>query len=137
MHSANLQAVITNTRDFKATELEANHVQAWSPGTGYTQNPSSQNYLSLLVTPENATFNNLKSNQKQLLTSNISSANISNNESLATIFPFKLEETTSVLLFSKAALNIKPITTMYTDVKVDGHAIKLILNNRSAGSIIT
>ncbi|KAG9295893.1 hypothetical protein G9A89_006632 [Geosiphon pyriformis] len=54
-----------------------------------------------------------------------------------TIFPFEFEETTPVLLFSKAALEEKPITVMYTDARVNGHLIKLILDSESAGSIIT
>ncbi|KAG9290964.1 hypothetical protein G9A89_011114 [Geosiphon pyriformis] len=44
---------------------------------------------------------------------------------------------TPVLLFSRATLDTKSITAMYTDVKVDGHSIKLILNSGSTGSIIT
>ncbi|KAG9289439.1 hypothetical protein G9A89_008000 [Geosiphon pyriformis] len=40
-------------------------------------------------------------------------------------------------LFSRAVLEKKPITTMYTDAKVDGHSIKLILDSESADSIIT
>ncbi|KAG9297107.1 hypothetical protein G9A89_019388 [Geosiphon pyriformis] len=109
----------------------------WNSDTGYVQNPNSQNYLSLLVIPEDAPPNNLETNQKQSFTNNISPATITNNESLAAIFPFKLEETTPVLLFSRATLNTKPITTMYTNAKVDGHSIKLILDSGSAGSIIT
>ncbi|KAG9306656.1 hypothetical protein G9A89_004203 [Geosiphon pyriformis] len=73
MHPANFQAAVTNTRDFEATELEANHVQ----------------------------------------------------------------ELISMLLFSKAAFKKKPIITIYTNAKVNGYSIKLILNNGSAGSIIT
>ncbi|KAG9301706.1 hypothetical protein G9A89_016777 [Geosiphon pyriformis] len=105
----------------------------WNLGTRYAQNPNSRNYLSLLVTPEDASPNNLKTNQKQSLTNNIPPATVINNESLAAIFPFKLEKTTPVLLFSEAVLDTKPITTMYTNVKVDGHFIKLILDSESAG----
>ncbi|KAG9284916.1 hypothetical protein G9A89_006294 [Geosiphon pyriformis] len=105
--------------------------------TRHTQNPNSQHYLSLLVTPEDTTSNNPEPNQKQPLISNISPATISNNKSLAAIFPFKLEETTPVPLFSRVTLDTKPITVMYTNAKVDSHAIKLILDSRSAGSIIT
>ncbi|KAG9289454.1 hypothetical protein G9A89_008015 [Geosiphon pyriformis] len=68
---------------------------------------------------------------------NIPSATVTNDKTLATIFSFKLEETKIVPLFSGAALEEKPIMAMYTDTKVDGHLIKLILDNRSAGSIIT
>ncbi|KAG9299014.1 hypothetical protein G9A89_020327 [Geosiphon pyriformis] len=87
-------------------------------GTENSQNPNTQHYLSLLVTPKNASPNNQKSNQYKLLTSNISPATVTNNESLTTIFPFKFEKTTPVPLFSGAALDTKPITTMYTDAKV-------------------
>ncbi|KAG9294307.1 hypothetical protein G9A89_001812 [Geosiphon pyriformis] len=77
------------------------------------------NYLSLLVTPKDAPSNNPETNQKQSLTNNILLATVTNNKSLAVIFPFKLEETTPVPLFSGATLDTKPITTMYTDAKVD------------------
>ncbi|KAG9287753.1 hypothetical protein G9A89_004156 [Geosiphon pyriformis] len=40
-------------------------------------------------------------------------------------------------LFNRAALKKKPITAIYTDAKVDGHSIKLILDNELAGSNIT
>ncbi|KAG9290285.1 hypothetical protein G9A89_022261 [Geosiphon pyriformis] len=42
-----------------------------------------------------------------------------------------------VLLFNGATLNIKPITTMYTNAKIDGYSIKPILDSKSTGSIIT
>ncbi|KAG9300583.1 hypothetical protein G9A89_000764, partial [Geosiphon pyriformis] len=87
------------------------------------------NYLSLLVIPENATSNNIETNQTQTLTSNISPATVTNNKSLAAIFSFKLEELSSTFLFSGAVLKEKPITTMYTNAKVDGHSIKFILDN--------
>ncbi|KAG9284834.1 hypothetical protein G9A89_003757 [Geosiphon pyriformis] len=89
----------------------------WNLGTGQPQNPNSQNYLSLLVTPEDASINNLAFAQKQPLTSNIPSATITEDESLAAIFPFEFEETTAIPLFSEAALKAKPITTIYTDAK--------------------
>ncbi|KAG9303070.1 hypothetical protein G9A89_000550 [Geosiphon pyriformis] len=104
-------------------------------GTGATQNPNSQNYLSLLVTPENTTPNNQK--LEQTPTSNISPTTIMEDKSLDAIFPFELEKPSTTLLFSGATLEEKPITAMYTDVKIDGHSIKLILNSGSAGSIIT
>ncbi|KAG9300315.1 hypothetical protein G9A89_011388 [Geosiphon pyriformis] len=105
--------------------------------TGYAQNPNSQNYLSLLVTPKKAQPNHLENNQRQPLTNNILPAIITKNKSLNTIFPFELEESSATPLFSKTALEKKPITAMYTDVKVDDHFIKLILDSGSAGSIIT
>ncbi|KAG9285515.1 hypothetical protein G9A89_006503 [Geosiphon pyriformis] len=48
---------------------------------------------------------------------------VTKNKSLAAIFPFELEETINSLLFSGTALEEKPITTMYTDAKVDGHQV--------------
>ncbi|KAG9296709.1 hypothetical protein G9A89_001341 [Geosiphon pyriformis] len=106
-------------------------------GTSATQNPNSQNYLSLLVIPEDTTTNNLGSNQQQALTNNILSATVTNDELLMAIFLFDLEKMIKVPLFSEAALEEKPITTMYTDAKIDDHAIKLILDSGLAGSIIT
>ncbi|KAG9298504.1 hypothetical protein G9A89_016501 [Geosiphon pyriformis] len=82
---------------------------------------------SLLVTPENATPNNQE--LKQTPTSNILPATIMENKSLDTIFPFELKELSTMPLFSEAALEEKPITAMYTDVKIDGHPIKLILDS--------
>ncbi|KAG9299557.1 hypothetical protein G9A89_020728 [Geosiphon pyriformis] len=191
-----------NTRDFEATELEANHAQAvnlsqliyqlqsqviyqpqqiqtpsqnlpqngtqrlrltqqswrllmvvyqlisssstqpaesrqWNLGTGYTQNLNSQNYLSLLVTPKDTQSNNLEIHQHLTLISNIPPATITKNESLDAIFLFKLKKPSTMPLFNGATLKEKPITAMYTNVKVDGHFIKLILDSESAGSIIT
>ncbi|KAG9284385.1 hypothetical protein G9A89_023642 [Geosiphon pyriformis] len=111
--------------------------QPWNSSTEYAQNPNSQNYLSLLVTPEDTPPDNPETNQKQSLTNNILPAIITNNELLATIFLFKLEKTTPVPLFSGATFDTKPIITMYTNAKVNGHFIKLILDSGSAGSIIT
>ncbi|KAG9286354.1 hypothetical protein G9A89_014520 [Geosiphon pyriformis] len=136
IHPVDLQAAITNAKNFEATELETNHTQT-NLGTGHAQNMNFQHYLSLLITPKDAIFNNLKPNQKQPLISNISLATISNDKSLVAIFYFEFEKTTPVLLFNGAALDTKPITAMYTNVKVDGHTIKLILDSGLAGSIIT
>ncbi|KAG9294000.1 hypothetical protein G9A89_019338 [Geosiphon pyriformis] len=89
-------------------------------GTGTTQNPTSQHYLSLLVTSEDTSTNNQEFTQKQqTLTSNILPATVTNDESLTTIFLFEIKEPSSTPLFSGATLNEKPITTMYTDAKVD------------------
>ncbi|KAG9287703.1 hypothetical protein G9A89_004106 [Geosiphon pyriformis] len=106
-------------------------------GTGQPQNPNSQNYLSLLVTPEDASTNNPAFIQKQPLTSNIPPTTITEDESLSAIFPFEFEETAAMPLFSGATLEAKPITVMYTDTKVEGQSIKLILDSGSADSIIT
>ncbi|KAG9307186.1 hypothetical protein G9A89_017014 [Geosiphon pyriformis] len=58
------------------------------------------------------------------------------DSSLAAIFSFELEENEA--MFSGAALDEKcPITAMYTEATVNNTPIKLILDSRSAGSIIT
>ncbi|KAG9305731.1 hypothetical protein G9A89_005129 [Geosiphon pyriformis] len=98
-------------------------------GTSAIQNPNFQNYLSLLVTPEDATNTNSGSNQQLTLTSNIPPATVTEDESLATIFPFEIEEPSGILLFSEATIEEKPITAMYTNTKIDGHSIKLILDS--------
>ncbi|KAG9296900.1 hypothetical protein G9A89_006855 [Geosiphon pyriformis] len=88
--------------------------------------------------PKDTTSNNPESNQPPTtLTNNILPATVTENETLATIFPFKLEKTINSSLFSGAALEEKLITVMYTDAKVNGHPIKLILDSGSADSIIT
>ncbi|KAG9291662.1 hypothetical protein G9A89_022081 [Geosiphon pyriformis] len=118
------------------TKLQTESCQ-WNSGTGATQNPNSQNYLSLLVTSEDTTNTNSGSNQQLTLTSNILPTTITKDKSLTAIFPFEFEETTAMPLFSKAVFKAKPITAMYTDAKVNGQSIKLILDSSSAGNIIT
>ncbi|KAG9291145.1 hypothetical protein G9A89_013017 [Geosiphon pyriformis] len=104
-------------------------------GAGHPQNLNSQDYLSLLVTPKDASLSNQELTQKQqTLTSNISLATVTNNKSLAAIFPFEIKEPSSTPLFSGATLNEKLITAMYTDAKVDDQSIKLILDSGSAGT---
>ncbi|KAG9302043.1 hypothetical protein G9A89_021087 [Geosiphon pyriformis] len=101
----------------------------WNLGTGQPQNPNFQNYLSLLITPEDTSANNLEFAQKQPLTSNISPATITKDEFLAAIFPFEFKETTATLLFSGDTLEAKLITAMYINAKVKGQSIKLILDS--------
>ncbi|KAG9295580.1 hypothetical protein G9A89_003883 [Geosiphon pyriformis] len=101
--------------------------------TSRVQNPNSQHYLSLLVTPENAISNNTEFNQ-HIPTNTILPITIFSDKSLAAIFSFELKENTTIPLFSGAALEEKPITAMYTDARVDGHSIKLILDIDRAAS---
>ncbi|KAG9287266.1 hypothetical protein G9A89_008896 [Geosiphon pyriformis] len=53
------------------------------------------------------------------------------------LYFFKIEELSEIPLFSRAAIEKKTITAICTDIKVNGQAIKLILDSGSAGSIIT
>ncbi|KAG9298508.1 hypothetical protein G9A89_016505 [Geosiphon pyriformis] len=87
----------------------------------------SQNYLSFLIIPENASSNNLETNQKSL-TNNIPPATVTNDKLLTAIFLFEFEKLSFTLLFSRAVFEEKPITIMYTDAKINGHSIKLILD---------
>ncbi|KAG9305870.1 hypothetical protein G9A89_016522 [Geosiphon pyriformis] len=96
----------------------------------------NRNYLSLLVSPEDAAPSTQKINQRTL-TNNILLTTIFHNKLLAAIFPFELKEPLVTPLFSGAAFEEKPITAMYMDAKVDGQSIKLILDSGLAGSIIT
>ncbi|KAG9304771.1 hypothetical protein G9A89_016801 [Geosiphon pyriformis] len=86
---------------------------------------------------EDVTSNNTKPNHKQTLISNIPPVIIINDELLTAIFPFKLEKLTFTPLFNEVTLEEKPIIIIYTNAKIDGHPIKLILDSKSAGSIIT
>ncbi|KAG9292204.1 hypothetical protein G9A89_023924 [Geosiphon pyriformis] len=130
-------AKLDNFTDKEDDTQQPSGLCQWNSGASQLQNLNSQNYLSLLVTLEDASTNNLAFAQKQPLTSNIPSAIITKDKSLAAIFPFKFEETTTTLLFSGAALEAKSITAIYTDAKVEEQSIKLILDSSSAGSIIT
>ncbi|KAG9301266.1 hypothetical protein G9A89_012649 [Geosiphon pyriformis] len=66
----------------------------------------------------------------------ISPAVATKDSSLAAIFSFELEENEA--MFSGAALDEKcPIIAMYTEATVNNTPIKLILDSRSTGSIVT
>ncbi|KAG9283972.1 hypothetical protein G9A89_005479 [Geosiphon pyriformis] len=125
--NSNTTTKLTLKRNSKA-EIDLTKLEIIDNNTEYTQNLNSQNYLNQ---PTTNTY------QQPTLTNNILPATITENKLLDAIFPFKLKELSTMLLFSGAALEEKPIITMYTDAKVDGHFIKLILNSRSTGSIIT
>ncbi|KAG9285807.1 hypothetical protein G9A89_013232 [Geosiphon pyriformis] len=65
--------------------------------------------------------------------SNIPPATITEDTTLAAIFPFDIDNLNTHSLFSGAAINQdKPITALYTDARVRGIDIKLILNSGSA-----
>ncbi|KAG9303697.1 hypothetical protein G9A89_018594 [Geosiphon pyriformis] len=89
------------------------------------------------IAANNTTSNNLEAKQKQPPTNNILLATITEDELLTAIFSFELKEPIETLLFSRATLESKLIMTIYTDAKVDGQLIKLILDSKSVGSIIT
>ncbi|KAG9290497.1 hypothetical protein G9A89_002472 [Geosiphon pyriformis] len=91
--------------------------------TGY---PNQASYLSLM---EDQSFNKSTSQTK----SNIPPAIITKDTILATIFLFDINNLNTHSLFSRTAINQdKPIMALYTDARVRGIDIKLILNSRLA-----
>ncbi|KAG9296236.1 hypothetical protein G9A89_014828 [Geosiphon pyriformis] len=65
-------------------------------------------------------------------------AQIAQNANLLDIFPFEFKANESPFLLSNAVVNEqKAITAMYTEAIVEGKPIRLILDSKSAGSIIT
>ncbi|KAG9286090.1 hypothetical protein G9A89_022767 [Geosiphon pyriformis] len=69
--------------------------------------------------------------------SNILPATITKDTTVATIFPFDIDNLNIHSFFSGAAINQdKPIMALYTNARVGGIDIKLILDSRSASSII-
>ncbi|KAG9284583.1 hypothetical protein G9A89_004625 [Geosiphon pyriformis] len=69
--------------------------------------------------------------------SNIPPATITEDITLAAIFPFDIDNLNTHSLFSGAAINQnKPIMALYTNARVGGIDIKLILDSGSASSII-
>ncbi|KAG9307626.1 hypothetical protein G9A89_023191 [Geosiphon pyriformis] len=65
-------------------------------------------------------------------------ARIAENTNLLDIFSFEFEANKSPFLLSNAAANEqKAIMAMYTEAEIKGKTICLILESRSAGSIIT
>ncbi|KAG9297060.1 hypothetical protein G9A89_001544, partial [Geosiphon pyriformis] len=119
-HSPNT-AIKPSSNDIRKSQIKSQLKLEISNGYPST-NPN------LLVTSENAVSNNPKYNQNKLLASNIPPAASTEDKSLAAIFPFDFDEITPISLFSGAVLNTKPIMAMYTDAKVDGQPIKLILD---------
>ncbi|KAG9307267.1 hypothetical protein G9A89_017095 [Geosiphon pyriformis] len=110
--------------------------------TGY---PNQASYLSLMEnqgfdksTPvEGGDIEQISQPSKQTK-SNILPATITEDITLATIFSFDINNLNTHSLFSGAVINQdKPITALYTDARVRGIDIKLILDSGSAGSIIT
>ncbi|KAG9292294.1 hypothetical protein G9A89_009106 [Geosiphon pyriformis] len=133
----NWRSVMVVHQLIPSSSIQQLRLHSQNSETEHAQNPNFQHYLSFLVTPEDAQPNNPETNQQLILISNILPVIITENKSQDAIFPFELEELSTIPLFSKAAFEKKSITAMYTDTKVDGHSIKLILDSRSAGSIIT
>ncbi|KAG9292519.1 hypothetical protein G9A89_002154 [Geosiphon pyriformis] len=124
--SSNISTAATSNL---STSTNSNSATKFGSETRYIQNPSSQNYLSFLVIPEDILFDNMKTNQIQPLISNILPAASTEDKLLAAIFSFDLNEIIPVPLFSRAILDTKLITAIYTNTKVDGQPIKLIFDS--------
>ncbi|KAG9306356.1 hypothetical protein G9A89_018239 [Geosiphon pyriformis] len=100
---------------------------------------------SYLTIPEESDFQQtvLSEDEVVALKSNSSNhtippAQIAQNANLSDIFLFEFEANKSPFLLSNAAVNKqKAITAMYTEARVEGKPIHLILDSGLAGSIIT
>ncbi|KAG9292881.1 hypothetical protein G9A89_016243 [Geosiphon pyriformis] len=112
--------------------------------TNQQTNPNYQNYQQTYFNiPENLIIRNnygrninRTKNSSNKLSQTIPPAVATKDSSLAAIFPFKLKENEA--MFSETALDEKrPITAIYTEATVNNTSIKLILDSRSAGSIVT
>ncbi|KAG9299188.1 hypothetical protein G9A89_013836 [Geosiphon pyriformis] len=133
MHSQTLQNAIINARNFELAKLKASHAQAVNLETLDRKPPKTgdQQWLFTNQFPVHPTSHqNYNSGVQE-------PATIIENESLAAIFLFEIEELTETPLFSGATLEEKPIMVMYTDAKINSQFIKLILDSGLAGSIIT
>ncbi|KAG9292803.1 hypothetical protein G9A89_006364 [Geosiphon pyriformis] len=117
----------------------------WNPnraGTNQQTNPNYQNYqqtylniLENLIIGNNDGRNINRTKNSSKLSQTIPPAVATEDSSLAAIFPFELEENEA--MFSGAALDEKrPITAMYMEATINNTPIKLILDSRSAGSIV-
>ncbi|KAG9307779.1 hypothetical protein G9A89_023344 [Geosiphon pyriformis] len=110
-----------------------------------TEYPNQASYLSLMedqgfdksTSVKEGDIERISQPSKQTK-NNIPPATITKNTILAAIFLFDIDNLNTHSLFSRAAINQdKPIMALYTDVRVGGIDIKLILDSGSAGSIIT
>ncbi|KAG9303936.1 hypothetical protein G9A89_005846 [Geosiphon pyriformis] len=138
LSTANLSA---NSTHHLSTATSAVQTSSPNPIQMTSENPRSR-FIQLAVKITTAEFRNwvyskpkfselfkpFEPNQKQPLT-NIPPATVIEDESLAAIFPFEIEELTETSLFSGATLKEKPIMAMYTDAKIN--------DSGSTGSIIT
>ncbi|KAG9307076.1 hypothetical protein G9A89_016904 [Geosiphon pyriformis] len=117
LHPNTLQDAVTYVKDFKSAELETNHTQAVNlVMNGSSELDSKLKQFSDLINQKLEGY--LADNRKQLLI-NILPATVTEDESLAVIFPFEIEKLTETPLFSRATLKEKPIMAMYTDAKID------------------
>ncbi|KAG9307078.1 hypothetical protein G9A89_016906 [Geosiphon pyriformis] len=132
--------VQTNSRPFQL--IPRGPAQSRPTPTGYLNQAS---YLGLIEdqgfdksTPvEGGNIERISQPSKQTK-SNIPPATITKDTTLAAIFPFDIDNLNTHSLFNGAAINqYKPIMNLYTDARVGGIDIKLILDSGSASSIFT
>ncbi|KAG9298587.1 hypothetical protein G9A89_002534 [Geosiphon pyriformis] len=143
---------IINARDFEAAKFEANHVQKlerYLADNRAIYHHDSKRYVVATIVVNKVTSELAAKSLSTTLHSNSTTTNlpnpsllnpsisylpataaitVTNDELLAAIFLFEIEGPTEIPFFSRAAFDTKLITAMYTDVKIDGQAIKLILD---------
>ncbi|KAG9299191.1 hypothetical protein G9A89_013839 [Geosiphon pyriformis] len=144
-----LATAIKHAKNYKITMEEANHTKLVNLAIRKTSSAAKEK-IDQLTKKVESYFTNQQQLQKyqpphevaapRSNPSNhtISPAQIAQNANLSDIFPFEFEANESPFLLSNAAVNEqKAITAMYTEATVEGKAICLILDSRSARSIIT
>ncbi|KAG9291412.1 hypothetical protein G9A89_021830 [Geosiphon pyriformis] len=93
-------------------------------------------YSSIPLEGKNVGETSTPSRQNQI-NNTIPLTTITENTTLAIIFPFNIDHLNTTSFFSGAAINQdKPIMALYTNARVGNIDIKLILDSGSAGSII-
>ncbi|KAG9296341.1 hypothetical protein G9A89_014933 [Geosiphon pyriformis] len=152
-HSESLESKETESEPEEITENEEKMATAYiakiSEFTGEDNNTSPQEWLDKVQKAGDANEESdfqqtaLFEDEVAALRSNSSNytippAQIAQNANLLDIFSFEFEANESLFLFSNAAVNEqKAITAMYTEATVKEKPIRLILDSRLAGSIIT
>ncbi|KAG9301721.1 hypothetical protein G9A89_016792 [Geosiphon pyriformis] len=157
---ADLATAIRHAKSYEMTMEEANYTKLVNLAIGETSSAAEEKIDQLtkkqrpnhyhtqpsyFTIPEESDFQQtaLSEGEVAVLRSNPSNhtippAQIAQNANLLDIFPFEFEANESPFLLSNAAVNEqKAITAMYTEVTVKEKPIRLILDSRSAGSIIT
>ncbi|KAG9294890.1 hypothetical protein G9A89_003230 [Geosiphon pyriformis] len=120
-------------------QYQSNYYQpAPQPIQQQYQQPPTQHYQNFHHTALSEGRAAAQQQNSSYTSTTIPPARIAENANLSDIFPFEFEANELPFLLSNAAANEqKAITAMYTETKVEGKAIHLILDSRSAGSIIT
>ncbi|KAG9290837.1 hypothetical protein G9A89_010986 [Geosiphon pyriformis] len=127
------------TQHYQQTTIELVRTTNWFPEIPLNQDPTTTTlnpdfHYTALSEGRAAT----QQQNPSYTPTTIPPARIAENANLSDIFPFEFKANESPFLLSNAATNEqKAIMVIYTEAKVKGKTICLILDSGSAGSIIT